>query len=191
MASRMLVTHALPYANGSLHLGHMVESVQTDVFVRAMNAMGTECIFICADDTHGTPIEISARKAGVAPEEWIARIQREHAEDYKAFEIGFEELPATETGRVAGAVRDSLTGLLNGTRLRHGHLQVMSGPRRVVAVVAKERALRLHEEKRKGLGQHRQVPLRGEEPIEERRSGTLHARHEQRVVDHALLHPQM
>src|SRR5207245_9969688 len=69
MASRMLVTHALPYANGSLHLGHMVESVQTDVFVRAMNAMGTECIFICADDTHGTPIEISARKAGVAPEE--------------------------------------------------------------------------------------------------------------------------
>ena len=90
MASRMLVTHALPYANGSLHLGHMVESVQTDVFVRAMNAMGTECIFICADDTHGTPIEISARKAGVAPEEWIARIQREHAEDYKAFEIGFD-----------------------------------------------------------------------------------------------------
>src|SRR5438477_69097 len=90
MASRMLVTHALPYANGSLHLGHMVESVQTDVFVRAMNAMGTECIFICADDTHGTPIEISARKAGVAPEEWIARIQREHAEDYKAFELGFD-----------------------------------------------------------------------------------------------------
>src|SRR5438128_10386972 len=90
MASRMLASDALPYANGSLHLGHMVESVQTDVFVRAMNAMGTECIFICADDTHGTPIEISARKAGVAPEEWIARIQREHAEDYKSFEIGFD-----------------------------------------------------------------------------------------------------
>ena len=90
MASRMLVTHALPYANGSLHLGHMVESVQTDVFVRAMNAMGKECLFICADDTHGTPIEISVRKANVAPEEWIAMIHREHAEDYKAFEIGFD-----------------------------------------------------------------------------------------------------
>jgi methionyl-tRNA synthetase len=90
MASRMLVTHALPYANGSLHLGHMVESVQTDVFVRAMNAMGKECIFICADDTHGTPIEISARKAGVDPEEWIAKIHLEHAEDYKAFEIDFD-----------------------------------------------------------------------------------------------------
>src|SRR5205814_8473785 len=88
MASRMLVTHALPYANGSLHLGHMVESVQTDVFVRAMNAMGTECVFICADDTHGTPIEISARKAGVAPEEWIARTQRDDAADYKALEVG-------------------------------------------------------------------------------------------------------
>jgi methionyl-tRNA synthetase len=90
MASRMLVTHALPYANGSLHLGHMVESVQTDVFVRAMNAMGKECIFICADDTHGTPIEISSRNAGVDPEEWIAKIHLEHAEDYKAFGIDFD-----------------------------------------------------------------------------------------------------
>jgi methionyl-tRNA synthetase len=90
MASRMLVTHALPYANGSLHLGHLVESVQTDVFVRAMNAMGKECIFICADDTHGTPIEISARKASVPPEEWIEKIHREHVEDYKAFAIDFD-----------------------------------------------------------------------------------------------------
>ena len=90
MAARILVTHALPYANGSLHLGHMVESVQTDVFVRAMNAMGKECLFIGADDTHGTPIEISARKAGVAPEDWITKIHGEHAQDYKAFEIGFD-----------------------------------------------------------------------------------------------------
>ncbi|MGE5048220.1 MAG: class I tRNA ligase family protein, partial [Deltaproteobacteria bacterium] len=52
MASRMLVTHALPYANGSIHLGHLVEAVQTDIFVRAVNAQGKECIFICADDTH-------------------------------------------------------------------------------------------------------------------------------------------
>src|SRR5438132_7067176 len=90
MASRILVTHALPYANGSLHLGHLVESVQTDVFVRAMNAMGKECIFICADDTHGTPIEISARKAGIPPEDYIEAIYKEHAADYKAFEIDFD-----------------------------------------------------------------------------------------------------
>ncbi len=90
MASRLLVTHALKYANGSLHLGHLVESVQTDIFVRAMNAMGKECIFICASDTHGTPVEISARKAGVRPEEWIEKIHREDSEDYKAFEIDFD-----------------------------------------------------------------------------------------------------
>ena len=90
MASRILVTHALKYANGALHLGHLVESVQTDVFVRAMNAMGKECIFISASDTHGTPIEISARKAGVPPEEWIEKNHREDAEDYKAFEIDFD-----------------------------------------------------------------------------------------------------
>src|SRR6266446_6552382 len=90
MTSRMLVTHALPYANGRLHLGHLVESVQTDVFVRAMKAVGKECVFICADDTHGTPIEISARKAGVPPEEWIARIHAEHSLDYQAFDIDFD-----------------------------------------------------------------------------------------------------
>ena len=90
MASRMLVTMALPYANGSLHLGHMVEAVQTDIFVRAMNALGREAVYICADDTHGTPIEIGARKAGVPPEEYIAAIHAEHEGDYKAFGIGFD-----------------------------------------------------------------------------------------------------
>src|SRR5437870_10450126 len=86
MACRMLVTHALPDANGILHLGHMVESVQTDVFVRAMNALGKECVFICADDAHGTAIEISARKAGVAPEEWIEKIHRseEHTSELQS-----------------------------------------------------------------------------------------------------------
>ncbi len=90
MASRMLVTMALPYANGSIHLGHLVEAVQTDVFVRAMNAMGKECVYICADDTHGTPIEIAARKAGVRPEDYVEAIHREHVADYKAFDIGFD-----------------------------------------------------------------------------------------------------
>ena len=90
MASRMLVTMALPYANGSIHLGHLVEAVQTDIFVRAMNALGKDALFICADDTHGTPIEISARKQGVKPEELVARYHEEHSADYKAFDIGFD-----------------------------------------------------------------------------------------------------
>jgi methionyl-tRNA synthetase len=95
--SRSLVTHALPYANGSIHLGHLVESVQTDIFVRARKAMGNECVFICADDTHGTPIEISSRKAGVPPEEYIARIHAEHAADYKAFSIDFDLFYSTHS----------------------------------------------------------------------------------------------
>ncbi|MGZ6143374.1 MAG: methionine--tRNA ligase [Myxococcales bacterium] len=90
MASRMLVTMALPYANGSIHLGHLVEAVQTDIFVRAMNALGRDAVYICADDTHGTPIEIGARKAGVPPEEYIAAIHLEHERDYKAFDVGFD-----------------------------------------------------------------------------------------------------
>lgn len=112
MPSRMLITHALPYANGSLHLGHLVESVQTDVFVRAMKALGREALFICADDTHGTPIEISARKAGVPPEEYIAAIHREHEADYQAFDIGFDLFDMTHSkknelhvGRIFEALR--------------------------------------------------------------------------------------
>src|SRR5260370_11180859 len=90
MSRRMLITQALPYANGSIHLGHLVEAVQTDVFVRAMNALGKEALYICADDTNGTPIEMSAAKAGVRPEEFIEAIHLEHLADYKAFEIGFD-----------------------------------------------------------------------------------------------------
>lgn len=90
MSSRMLVTMALPYANGSIHLGHLVEAVQTDVFVRAMNALGKEAVYICADDTHGTPIEVNAAKAGLRPEEFVERFHQEHSADYKAFDIGFD-----------------------------------------------------------------------------------------------------
>ena len=90
MASRMLVTMALPYANGSIHLGHLVEAVQTDIFVRAINAMGKEAIYICASDTHGTPIEVNARKSGVKPEEFVERFHVEHQADYRAFGIDFD-----------------------------------------------------------------------------------------------------
>src|SRR3954466_2655072 len=113
MASRILVTHALPYANGSLHLGHLVESVQTDVFVRAMKAMGKECRFICADDTHGTPIEISARKAAVPPEQWIERIPRGPAEDYRAFDIDFALFYSTLLTDTATTERCTFAALRN------------------------------------------------------------------------------
>src|SRR5947209_16455927 len=88
--TRTLVTTALPYANGSLHLGHMVESVQTDIYVRALRAMGEEVAFICAADMHGTPIEVNARKANMDPEEFAERFRAEHKRDYDDFEIAHD-----------------------------------------------------------------------------------------------------
>jgi methionyl-tRNA synthetase len=94
---RTLVTMALPYANGSLHLGHFVEAIQTDVYVRALRALGREVAFICADDMHGTPIEVNAAKAGVPPEEFVERYHREHRQDYAAFGISHDEFYKTHS----------------------------------------------------------------------------------------------
>ena len=74
MPRKIVVTSALPYANGPIHIGHLVEYVQTDIWVRFQKACGNECLYFCADDTHGTPIMISARQAGIEPEELVERI---------------------------------------------------------------------------------------------------------------------
>ena len=71
---KIVVTSALPYANGDIHIGHLVEYVQTDFWVRFQKMRGNECVYVCADDTHGTPIMIRARKEGITPEELIARV---------------------------------------------------------------------------------------------------------------------
>ncbi|HYV64857.1 MAG TPA: methionine--tRNA ligase [Myxococcales bacterium] len=94
---RTLVTMALPYANGSLHLGHFVEAIQTDVYVRALRQMGREVAFICAADMHGTAIEVNAAKAGVPPEEFAERYREEHKRDYAAFEISHDEYYKTHS----------------------------------------------------------------------------------------------
>ncbi len=83
-----LITSGLPYANGSIHLGHMVEAVLTDVYTRALVLAGEEAYYVCADDTHGTPIELNAQKAGVTPEAFVARFAQEHVEDFTTFGIG-------------------------------------------------------------------------------------------------------
>ena len=75
---RILVTSALPYANGPIHIGHLVEYVQTDIWVRFQKLVGNDCRYFCADDTHGTAIMMSARKAGVSEETFIAQMQKEH-----------------------------------------------------------------------------------------------------------------
>ena len=71
---RILVTSALPYANGPIHLGHMLEYIQTDIWVRFQQSRGNECHYVCADDAHGTAIMLRAEKEGITPEEQIARV---------------------------------------------------------------------------------------------------------------------
>jgi methionyl-tRNA synthetase len=94
---RILVTSALPYANGPLHLGHLVETVQTDIWVRFQKLRGHECIYVCADDTHGTPIMLRAQAEGITPEELITRMGLEHKADLDAFNIGFDNYHSTHS----------------------------------------------------------------------------------------------
>lgn len=94
---RIIVTSALPYANGPIHIGHLVEYIQTDVFVRFLRLVGKNAVYCCADDTHGTPIEIAAKKAGVLPEEIIGKFHKEHLEDFKSFNINFDSYYSTNS----------------------------------------------------------------------------------------------
>jgi len=91
------VTSALPYANGHIHIGHLVEYIQTDIWVRFQKLRGQTCTYVCADDTHGTPIMIRARREGIAPEELIARMHAEHVRDFAAFEIAFDNYYTTHS----------------------------------------------------------------------------------------------
>jgi methionyl-tRNA synthetase len=93
----MLVTSALPYANGPIHLGHLVEYIQTDIWVRYHKLRGHECWYVCADDAHGTPIMLKAEQEGITPEELIERIGREHRADFAAFDIGFDSYHSTHS----------------------------------------------------------------------------------------------
>lgn len=82
---QILVTSALPYANGPIHIGHLVEYLQTDIWVRFQKMMGNRCIYICADDTHGTAIMLSAQKEGISEEEFIAKVSEAHQADFAGF----------------------------------------------------------------------------------------------------------
>jgi len=94
---KILVTNALPYANGPLHLGHMVGYIQADIWVRFQRMCGHDVTYVCADDAHGTPIMLAAEKAGVAPEAFIADIQKSHEADFKAFGIAFDHYHSTHS----------------------------------------------------------------------------------------------
>jgi len=94
---KILVTSALPYANGPIHIGHLVEYLQTDIWVRFQKMRGHQCLYVCADDAHGTPIMLRARQDGIEPEELIARVAEEHQADFAAFRVGFDNYHSTHS----------------------------------------------------------------------------------------------
>lgn len=93
----MLVTCALPYANGSIHLGHMLEHIQADIWVRYQRMRGHQVHFVCADDAHGTPIMLKAQQLGITPEEMIAAVSKEHQADFAGFNISFDNYHSTHS----------------------------------------------------------------------------------------------
>lgn len=94
---KILVTSALPYANGPIHLGHMLEYIQTDIWVRFQKLRGHECYYVCADDAHGTPIMLKAQQLGITPEQMIDQVNKEHQQDFAEFGVAFDNFHSTHS----------------------------------------------------------------------------------------------
>ena len=110
---KIIATSALPYANGSIHLGHLVEYIQTDIWVRYQRLVGNEIHYICADDTHGTPIMLRAEKEGISPEQLVENVHKEHSADFSDFNISFDNFYSTnsiENKNLSEALYKSLVG---------------------------------------------------------------------------------
>lgn len=107
----ILVTSALPYANGSIHLGHLVEYIQTDIWVRFQKMQGHTVYYVCADDTHGTPVMLRAEKEHITPEALIARVHGEHLGDFTGFHIGFDQYYSTHSPETCWYAEDIYTRL--------------------------------------------------------------------------------
>ncbi|NEX88843.1 methionine--tRNA ligase [Aeromonas rivipollensis] len=116
---RMLVTCALPYANGSIHLGHMLEHIQADIWVRYQRMRGHQVHFVCADDAHGTPIMLKAQQMGITPEEMIAAVSQEHQGDFAGFNISFDNYHSTHSDE-----NRELAGLIYGRLKESGKIKI-------------------------------------------------------------------
>ncbi len=114
---KILVTSALPYANAPLHIGHIVEYTQTDIWARFQKMRGNECWYICADDAHGTPIMLHARQKGISPEELIRQMSEEHQADFRDFRIGFDNYHSTHSEE-----NRELAELIYQRNLESGHI---------------------------------------------------------------------
>ena len=109
----IFVSSALPYANGSIHMGHLVEYLQSDIWARFQKQRGHKCTYVCAADAHGTPIMLKARQEGITPEELIERVSAEQHDDLKAFGVAFDNFHTTHSDenkqlvdRIFGALSD-------------------------------------------------------------------------------------
>lgn len=114
---KILVSSALPYANGSIHMGHMVEYIQTDIWVRFQKMRGHQCTYVCADDAHGTPIMLRAQNEGITPEALVERIGKEHRADFAAFDIGFDNYHSTHSDE-----NRELAEMIYGRLKANGHI---------------------------------------------------------------------
>jgi methionyl-tRNA synthetase len=116
-ARKILVTSALPYANGSIHLGHLVEYIQTDIWVRYQKLRGNECTYVCADDAHGTAIMLKAEQNGLTSEQQIANVKAEHEKDFADFNIAFDNFHSTHSEE-----NRELSGLIYERLQANGHI---------------------------------------------------------------------
>ncbi|HFC8540280.1 TPA: methionine--tRNA ligase [Neisseria lactamica] len=128
MTRKILVTSALPYANGSIHLGHMVEHIQTDVWVRFQKLRGHECHYCCADDTHGTPVMLAAQKQGIAPEDMIAKVRKEHLADFTGFFIGYDNYYSTHSPENKQFSQDIYRALKAGGKIESRVIEQLFDP---------------------------------------------------------------
>ena len=106
MEKGLCVTTALPYANGDLHLGHMMEQIQADIWVRFQRMQGRSCLFVCGDDAHGTAIMLSAEKKNMTPDEWVATVWERHRADINDFNVGLDVFYTTRSPENKQLVED-------------------------------------------------------------------------------------
>ncbi len=116
--AKILVTCALPYANGSIHLGHMLEHIQADIWVRFQRMRGNQVHFICADDAHGTPIMLKAQQMGIEPEQMIAEMSQEHQQDFAGFAISYDNYHSTHSDE-----NRELSSLIYGRLKANGYIK--------------------------------------------------------------------
>ncbi len=116
---KIIITSSLPYANGPIHLGHLVEYIQTDIWKRYQNLMGNDCYYICGSDSHGTPIMLYAEKQGITPEQLIAQVREQHITDFSRFHVEFDHFSSTHTD-----TNRELTESIYNTLKANNHISV-------------------------------------------------------------------